>query len=283
MHKATEILTITSGQDKARPHFDLPRVHWADARRPNAPVVFFTAQLSRADFSQPTRLLPHAPRTDMPSTTHPVWDLPTRIFHWLLASGIAAAWATYELGWMAWHARAGYVVLGLILFRLGWGVFGSAHSRFADFVRGPRAVKAYFQGKGAPYIGHNPAGGWSVLVLLSLVLFQAVTGLFNADDAYFNGPFNPLVSSAVADTLGGLHELGFNVLLTFIALHVLAVLWSVYKGDPILRAMLSGRHAHKSGDRPPVSLWRALLWGAVSAGAIWWLLQQAPKPEALFF
>lgn len=218
----------------------------------------------------------------MLSDKNPVWDLPTRVFHWLLMFCVAAAWATYELGWMQWHERAGYTVLGLVVFRLGWGVFGSAHSRFTDFVRGPGAVKAYFAGRGGPFVGHNPAGGWSVLALLSLTLLQAVTGLFNTDDAYFNGPFYPLVSASVADALGALHEILFNILLTFIALHVVAVIWYVRKGDDVLRAMISGRHPQKAGVRPPVGLWRAVLWGALSAGAIWWLLQQAPKPQAFF-
>ena len=218
----------------------------------------------------------------MHASKNPVWDLPTRLFHWLLVFCVAGAWATHELGWMQWHARVGYVVLGLILFRLGWGVFGSVHSRFSDFVRGPAAVKAYFDGKGDSCPSHNPAGGWSVLALLGLVLLQAATGLFNADDEYFSGPFNPLVSDEVADTLGGLHETLFNVLLAFIALHVLAVIWYVRRGDHILRAMISGRHAHKSGVRPPVGLWRAVLWAAISAGAVWWLLALAPEPEMFF-
>ena len=218
----------------------------------------------------------------MHANNNPIWDLPTRLFHWLLAGCVAAAWATHELGWMQWHARIGYVVLGLILFRLGWGVFGSAHSRFTDFVRGPAAVKAYFGGKSGPYLGHNPAGGWSVLALLGLVLLQAATGLFNADDEYFSGPLNPLVSDEVADALGGLHETLFNVLLAFIALHVLAVIWYVRRGDPMLRAMISGRHPRKSGARPAVGPWRAVLWAAISAGAVWWLLASVPKPEIFF-
>ena len=214
------------------------------------------------------------------STKHPIWDIPTRLFHWLLVLTIVTAWATEELDWMQWHSYAGYMALGLILFRLGWGVFGSVHSRFRDFVRGPAAVRAYFRGETGEYKGHNPAGAWSVLILLTLVLAQAVTGLFNANDESFAGPLNALVSSGVADALGELHEIIFNALMVFVVLHVLAVIWYVLiKGDNILAAMITGQHPDKSGARAPVGLWRAILWGGICMIAVWLIVTSVPTPQ----
>src|SRR5262249_12671645 len=111
-----------------------------------------------------------------------VWDLPTRMFHWLLVVLVALQFATAEFHLldMRWHFWFGYATLALVLFRVLWGVFGSQTSRFADFVRGPTAVWGYLRSLApAPKpIGHNPLGGWSVLAMLTCLLLQSVTGLF---------------------------------------------------------------------------------------------------------
>ena len=113
-----------------------------------------------------------------------IWDLPTRLFHWLLVSAIGAAWATGEAGgsWMIWHGRIGLCIIGLISFRLAWGFLGTNYARFSTFVRGPAAIRAYLRGQWQG-LGHNPLGALSVLALLAVVSLQMGSGLFaNNDD-----------------------------------------------------------------------------------------------------
>jgi len=104
-----------------------------------------------------------------------IWDLPTRLFHWLLAALVLCSVVTAKLGglWIDWHMRAGYAILALVLFRVLWGFAGSRYARFANFVRGPRAVLDYLRGRGAQGAGHSPLGALSVLALLAALLVQA--------------------------------------------------------------------------------------------------------------
>ncbi|WVM91623.1 cytochrome b/b6 domain-containing protein [Halopseudomonas pachastrellae] len=113
-----------------------------------------------------------------------VWDLPLRLFHWLLALSVTGALVTISLGgnWMVWHERCGLAVIGLLAFRLVWGLCGSTHSRFASFFPTPARLKAYISGNWQ-HQGHNPIGAFSVFALLGLMAFQAVTGLFSNDDS----------------------------------------------------------------------------------------------------
>ncbi len=92
-----------------------------------------------------------------------VWDLPVRVFHWSLVVGFTIAWFTGEQSEML-HSWAGYTVLGLVLFRIGWGIVGSRHARFSDFIYSPSRILAYLRslcsGQPTHYLGHNPAGGF---------------------------------------------------------------------------------------------------------------------------
>src|SRR3954466_14244874 len=103
-----------------------------------------------------------------------VWDLPTRLGHWLMVAGFALSWWTAESGRLEWHRWSGYALLGLVVFRLYWGFFGGSTARFGNFVRGPRAMLDYACGRLAPAPGHNPLGALSVLALLALLLVQVV-------------------------------------------------------------------------------------------------------------
>ncbi|MCU0971916.1 MAG: cytochrome b/b6 domain-containing protein, partial [Gammaproteobacteria bacterium] len=126
-----------------------------------------------------------------------VWDLPVRLFHWTLVALVLASWATRELGEMEAHRLSGYGILVLVLFRVLWGFIGTRHARFADFVRTPAAMRAHMRetlaGRPTRFLGHNPAGGWSVLAMLACLLVQGVTGLFLTDDILFDGPFYGLL------------------------------------------------------------------------------------------
>ncbi len=175
-----------------------------------------------------------------------IWDLPTRVFHWLLVLLLAASWAFAELGEMDYHMLCGLAILALLLFRLIWGFVGSSHSRFSNFVRGPGAVFRYAatlpKRPGESHSGHNPLGGWFVLLMLLLLLFQAVTGLFANDDIFTEGPLYVWVSKATSDRLTSLHKLNFDLILGVVGLHVAAVLfYLIYKRENLIRAMMSGR------------------------------------------
>jgi cytochrome b len=209
-----------------------------------------------------------------------VWDLPTRLFHWALVALIALQYASGEFGWlsMEWHFRLGYATLALIVFRVLWGVAGSQTSRFADFVRGPRAVFRYLadslRGRVAHAPGHNPLGGWSVLLMLASVALQAVTGLFASDDISEDGPLVARVSQATVAWMTRAHHLNRYVLLLLIALHVGAVLlhWLI-RNDNLVAPMLRGK-ARFDGARVLrfVSSWRALILVLLSAAAVWALV-----------
>src|SRR3954462_11780347 len=97
-----------------------------------------------------------------------VWDLPTRLGHWLMVAGFALSWWTGKSGRLEWHRWSGYALLGLLVFRLCWGIFGSSTARFTQFLRGPRDILAYVRGRWALAPGHNPLGALSVLALLVL-------------------------------------------------------------------------------------------------------------------
>ena len=211
------------------------------------------------------------------STKYPVWDLPTRLFHWLLVLGIGLAWVSHEFDWVAVHRWTGYTLLVLVLFRILWGFFGSVHSRFADFLRPPPTVLRYWRGEEAESAGHNPAGGWSVVVLLTLVLMQALTGLFNSDGLLFDGPLHHALGSDTTDLLGEMHDQVFWVILGFAGLHVAAIAWHHWiKGQRLVPAMI---HGGQGGQRPPVPLWRALVLLALSAAALALAIYLAPEPD----
>mgnify|MGYP005812610067 CR=1 FL=1 len=210
-----------------------------------------------------------------------VWDWPVRIFHWTLVALLAASWATAEAGveFMPWHMRCGYAVLTLLLFRLLWGLVGSRSARFSDFLRGPRAVlgyaRAWFSREPHHYLGHNPLGGWMVIVLLVLVAVQAGSGLFANDDIFNEGPLARLVSGATSGLLTAVHKANFNLLLVAVGLHVVAVLLYLWRGENLLRAMFTGRklpgaYRDRAGVMAP--LWRAALCLALAAGGVWALV-----------
>jgi len=201
-----------------------------------------------------------------------VWDIPVRVFHWLLVTLVAVSWWTGEEGGTAlrYHFWSGYAILALVLFRLGWGVMGSEPARFANFLRGPRAVLANLRQlpRRAPEdsLGHNPAGGWMIAALLAVLLFQVGSGLCANDDLFNEGPWYDLVSRSVSDTLTGLHHLNFGVLLVLVALHVLAIVfhWRV-KGENLVAPMFTGYKRRAAPPPRQVSAWRALAVLAVAA------------------
>lgn len=213
--------------------------------------------------------------------TAPVWDFPTRAFHWLLAALIGFSWWTAEQDELDWHLWSGYAVLSLVLFRLLWGLFGSSTARFANFVRGPGAVLGYLRdGGGWKPIGHTPLGALSVIALLGLTLLQVATGLVNSDDdGLVEGSLAPLVSGDLSDIAHDLHELLFNVLLAFIALHVAAILfYRLVHGKRLVGPMISGRGPVEADTAPmrPGRWWAALLCLFAAIAFTRWIVAGAP-------
>lgn len=164
-----------------------------------------------------------------------VWDPLLRLFHWSLVGSIAIAWFSEE--GEALHRWAGYVALGLITFRLVWGLVGPRHARFADFVRSPFTALAYLvdeiKGRGRRYLGHNPAGGVMVVVLLVMIAVTGVSGWLSTTDRFFGD-----------DLMSEIHEVSANLLLACVVLHVLGVIFSsLMHKENLVRAMVTGRKA----------------------------------------
>ncbi|GHD40981.1 Cytochrome b [Marinobacter persicus] len=203
-----------------------------------------------------------------------LWDVPTRLFHWLLVLAVVGSVVTIKLGssWMDWHERFGLAVIGLLSFRLVWGVAGSTYARFTGFVPGPGAVVAYLRGQWQG-VGHNPLGALSVLALIGLFGFQAVTGLFANDDIAFDGPLASLVSSGWSNTLSSWHRQAEWYLYGLVALHVLAVMYYTHvKKDNLVRPMVTGRKVvpGEQAEDAKGGGWLAFIVAvAIAAGVVW--------------
>ncbi|SIS49551.1 Cytochrome b [Thalassolituus maritimus] len=212
-----------------------------------------------------------------------VWDIFIRIFHWGLTVCLAGAWLSVEQGWMDWHQTFGLAALGLIIFRVLWGVAGPAYARFSHFIRSPKATLVYardlLSGRESHYLSHNPLGALAVLGLLGLVGFQVISGLFATDDILFEGPLFAWVSYDTSLLLTELHEISFNILLGIVVLHILAVLFHQFvKKEGLIQGMVSGSKRSGQYADGPVNkkarapLWAGLLSVALAAGAVALLL-----------
>jgi cytochrome b len=174
-----------------------------------------------------------------------VWDLPLRIFHWLLALSVLASIVTGEIGGnlIDWHGRIGVLILGLLVFRIIWGFVGSTHARFASFFPTPAKIAAYLKGQWQG-LGHNPLGALSVLALLGVLVTLVGAGLFANDDIAFQGPLFSLVDKSLSDKLSGVHALAFNVLAVLLVLHIAAIIYYArIKKHNLVVPMLTGKVA----------------------------------------
>ena len=172
-----------------------------------------------------------------------VWDLPIRLFHWCLLIGIVLSFVTVKIGGnaMEFHARVGYCVLTLIVFRVCWGLIGSHHARFINFVPSPKGLLNYLSGKAKVGLGHNPLGALSVLALLFSIGLQAVTGLFANDDIAFEGPLAKHVSNETVALLTSIHHQNEKVLIVLIVVHLCAIFYyQKFKGENLIKPMLLG-------------------------------------------
>ena len=208
----------------------------------------------------------------------PVWDLPVRLFHWLLAALIAFSWWSVHNHHTDWHIWSGCAILTLLIFRILWGFVGSSTARFVNFVRGPRAVGDAIRG-GWSGVGHSPLGALSVLAMLAAVAVQVGLGLISEDeDGLYLGPLARLVSSDTSDKARDLHETWFNVILGLIALHLLAIVYYRFKGRKLTLPMVTGRAPLDPGTEPmrPGKWWAALICLAVGIAITRWIIAGAP-------
>ena len=177
----------------------------------------------------------------------PIWDRPTRIFHWVLAILFVVCFVSGSRGAFEIHIPAGQALLVLVVARILWGFVGSETSRLARLVRSPATILAYVRTvpRREPdrYGGHNPLGGLSVIAMLALLLLQTGLGLFAADvDGLYEGPLSLLVSYDLAREASELHALVVDVLLVFVGLHLAAILFHlIYKRENLTGAMVTGR------------------------------------------
>jgi len=210
-----------------------------------------------------------------------VWDISVRLFHWSLVALIVGLFITAEVmdGAIELHAKFGRAVIVLVLFRLMWGFVGSSYARFTQFINSPIDVISYARsllGQKPQFIaGHNPLGGWMVVVLLITVLTQATLGLFANDDILFDGPLSYLISKDTSDLITGLHADLFAVLLVLVGLHVAAIVWhKLFKGEDLISAMFSGYKELPPGvdaeNARGGSLWLALALLSITAGVVYW-------------
>jgi cytochrome b len=215
-----------------------------------------------------------------------VWDLPVRLFHWMLAVLVVFSWITGKVGgdWLAWHMRSGYAILALLAFRLAWGVVGSDTARFASFLRGPAAGLAYARevlARRHPHVlGHNPLGGWMIVFMLAMLVLQASSGLFADDEIATRGPLAVKASEDFVSRMSRIHYYDGWLLAGLVVLHLVAI--AAYQW--VLRVNLVGPMVHGSmameaGTAPPRmrSMALAALLFAVACAAVWWLVVIFPK------
>jgi cytochrome b len=176
-----------------------------------------------------------------------VWDLPTRVFHWLLAAAILGSVISAKIGGnaMVWHFRLGYLVFTLLAFRVLWGLVGGRWSRFASFVYSPGTVLRYLRGQSGAGehldVGHNPLGSFSVFAVLAFVAFQVATGLVADDEIANIGPLNRFVSSEIVVDATSWHKTwGQWTILALVGLHVAAIAFYFLRKNNLVRPMWRG-------------------------------------------
>ena len=217
------------------------------------------------------------------STTHTVriWDLPTRLFHWMLLVCVVGLLITGNVGgaWMVWHFRFGYCVMTLLLFRIVWGLVGGKWSRFASFIYSPKSLMDYLSGKAKPEhsAGHSPLGALSVFGLLAFLALQVGTGLISDDEITNAGPLTRFVKNATVSLATWWHkEVGNKVIVAMIVLHIAAILIYLWKKKqnlilPMIQGDKQMAQAVEASKDTAGSRVAALVVLAVCAAVVFWV------------
>jgi len=217
-----------------------------------------------------------------PKTIIRVWDIGTRLFHWLLVGlfGLSVYSAFQDkFGIYAdMHLYSGFTILTLVVWRFVWGLVGSETSRFSQFVKSPKTILQYLRGEREQSVGHNPLGGWSVSVMLTLLTVQAGLGLFATDDMIFSGPLSGGISESLAADLTSLHKTMGLILFAFVGLHVAVILaYGLVRKVNLVWPMITGWAARDEKDatlqQPRMaSPLLALMTFGVVAGALYFFI-----------
>jgi len=163
-----------------------------------------------------------------------VWDLPVRVFHWLMVVSFAGAWLTSESeAQQMLHYAFGYSACALVVFRIVWGLAGTRYARFTQFVKGPNStlqhIKSLLTGKDHIGPGHNPAGAIAMILLMVFILLIGITGYWSVKDF-------------LGDLMSEAHELMSNLTIVIIAIHVLAaIIMSLMQKENLIRSMVTGK------------------------------------------
>lgn len=216
------------------------------------------------------------------SHTIRIWDLPTRLFHWLLALCIAALVITAKLGGnaMNWHLTLGHVVLALLIFRVLWGLVGGYWSRFGNFLHSPKALLRQVRGQGSAQdsAGHSPLGALSVFAMLLILFAQVISGLLSDDEIAFSGSLTRFVSGDTISTATNYHaHWGQYLIYALLGLHVLAIAYYSHKKRGLVTAMVTGDKklntpVPSARDTAARRLLAAML-AALASGIAWWINQ----------
>jgi cytochrome b len=211
----------------------------------------------------------------------PIWDIPIRLFHWLLVLLIAFMWVSGKQGWLEYHMLSGYAILSLLIFRVVWGFVGSDTARFLFFLKSPiEAVRHLLHiTKREPdtEIGHNAAGGWMVVGMLALLFAQVFTGMSANDDISVEGPLARLVGKDWSDWATSQHHFLFNIVQIVVALHILAIVaYAILKRHDLVRPMITGKKRMPGAMQAPrmmSPILAAIVWGISAllvAALVWW-------------
>ena len=210
-----------------------------------------------------------------------VWDIPTRAFHWGLVILVATSWVTQYEDWMTLHFLAGYTMLTALAFRVVWGFAGSDTARFGRFLKSPAAVARHLRQlrrrEPDAEIGHNPAGGWMVLLLLALLAVQVATGLCANDEVSVQGPLADTVGSGASDFLSHVHSVNFTLIECAVVLHLVAIgTYRIVKGHRLVWPMITGKKQLPADTVAPrmVTAWFAAAVLAAAGAAVWWGVRQ---------
>ena len=189
-----------------------------------------------------------------------------------MAASFAFSWWSAKADHLTWHRISGDVLLGLLIFRLAWGIYGSQTALFAHFMRGPAAIITYLRGEGPPSLGHSPLGALSVAALLLGLSTQVGLGLFSVDeDGLEPGPLSRFIDFDLGRSIAKIHHIVFNVLLGLVALHLIAIAVYEFRRRRLVWPMVTGK-ARADGDvvQPRFApSWVAWLTLLAAAGVAW--------------
>jgi cytochrome b len=215
-----------------------------------------------------------------------VWDIPVRLFHWLLVLCLFGQWLTAEVleDAMDIHFNIGYFTLGLIIFRLIWGFVGTKYAKFSSFIAGPNSMLAYLKSviskQHTLSVGHNSVGGLILPAVIILVGLQAISGLFTSDDIVYSGPYYDSANTDLQKYMQWLHHNIFDILLAIIGLHLVAIGWYlVFLKHNLIGPMLNGKKVVSQQQGIEHSqLIKAILIMCLVAIFVYWLVEVNPPP-----